>query len=370
MLIKRVELENIKSHAESTYEFERGSTAITGENGAGKTTIIEAIAWALFDLLAYKKDEFLRRGTKKGSVRVTFESSLDERQYTVYRDTMTGYYVFDPRLEVRIADKKEEVTRFLWQHLGVEPGTDLETLFKHAIGVPQGTYTAVFLATAAERKKTFDTLLKVEEYRRSADELLRTARYVENQINAVGMRIARAEGEIGRIDELSVRHNDLLADVSARRSELEKVDSSVNEKRSAVTAWDEIESKVSAMSAEVEKFRSERQRAEFVREQRSAELEQSKKAAVAVESVRADADVYQQTLGRIHELEREREQRQKFRDEVSRLENTDAKVQAEQRQLNTDLERIQKAHSTIAELKPKLAEQERLEKEVARLRTE
>ena len=74
MLIKRVELENIKSHAESTYEFERGSTAITGPNGAGKTTIIEAIAWALFDLLAYKKDEFLRRGTKKGSVRVTFSS--------------------------------------------------------------------------------------------------------------------------------------------------------------------------------------------------------------------------------------------------------------------------------------------------------
>ena len=100
-------------------------TAILGPNGAGKTTIIEAVAWALFDLLAYKKDEFLTRGAKKGSVRVTFESSLDEREYSVYRDTMTGYYVYDPQLGFRIAEKKEEVTRFLWQHLGVEPGTDL-----------------------------------------------------------------------------------------------------------------------------------------------------------------------------------------------------------------------------------------------------
>ncbi|MEO5857406.1 MAG: SMC family ATPase [Pyrinomonadaceae bacterium] len=370
MLIKRVELENIKSHAESTFEFERGSTAITGENGAGKTTIIEAIAWALFDLLAYKKDEFLRRGTKKGSVRVTFESSLDEREYSVYRDTVTGYYVYDPQLGFRIAEKKEEVTRFLWQHLGVEPGTDLETLFKHAIGVPQGTYTAIFLATAAERKKTFDTLLKVEEYRRSADELLRTARYVEGQINAVAMRIARAEGEVGRIDEVTARHSELSSDVSLKRSELEKVEASVIDKRSSVTALDEIESRIASMSAEVEKHRSESHRAEFLKNQRSAELQQSKEAAEKVAAVRVDAEFHQTTLGRIHELEREREERQKMRDGLARIETAEANVRSEQTQLRAELERIQKAHASIFELQPKLADQQRLEKDVARLRTE
>jgi len=370
MLIKRVELENIKSHAETTYEFERGSTAITGPNGAGKTTIIEAIAWALFDLLAYKKDEFLRRGTKKGSVRVTFESSLDEREYSVYRDTMTGYYVYDPQLGFRIADKKEEVTRFLWQHLGVEPGTDLETLFKHAIGVPQGTYTAIFLATAAERKKTFDTLLKVEEYRRSADELLRTARYVEGQINAVAMRIARAEGEIGRIDEVTARHSEFSADVSTRRSEFEKIDASVGEKRSAVAAFDEIETRIASLSAETEKLRSEHQRADFLKNQRAAELQRSKDAAEKVAAVKVDADLHSATLGRIHELEREREERQKMRDGLAKVETAEANVRAEQVQLRTELERIHKAHATIADLLPKVADQERLEKDVARLRTE
>lgn len=370
MLIKRVELENIKSHAESTYEFERGSTAITGENGAGKTTIIEAIAWALFDLLAYKKDEFLRRGTKKGSVRVTFESSLDEREYSVYRDTMTGYYVYDPQLGFRIAEKKEEVMRLLWQHLGVEPGTDLETLFKHAIGVPQGTYTAIFLATAAERKKTFDTLLKVEEYRRSADELLRTARYVEGQINAVAMRIARAEGEIGRIDEVTARHSELSADVGSRRSGFEKVEASVGKKRSAVAALDEVESRIASMSAEVEKLRLESQRAEFLKNQRAAELRQSKEASEKIAVVQADAELHQKTLGRIHELERERDERQKMRDALAKVEQAEANVRAEQVQLRAELERIQKAHATIGELQPKLADQERFEKDVARLRTE
>src|SRR5688500_2361675 len=106
MHISRVELENIKSHAAATFEFSRGTTAITGENGAGKTTIIEAIAWALFDVLEYKKEDFVRRGAKKGSVTVTFESGLDEREYVVHRDSGAGYHVLDPRLQTRIADKK------------------------------------------------------------------------------------------------------------------------------------------------------------------------------------------------------------------------------------------------------------------------
>ena len=182
MHITRVELENIKSHENFAQSFERGTTAITGENGAGKTTIIEAIAWTLFDLLDYKKEEFIRRGTKKGIARVTFESSKDEREYTVYRDTSAGYYIYDPRLKIRTHEKKEEVKRFLWEHLGVEVGTDLESLFRRAIGVPQGTFTAIFLETATERKKAFDKLLKVEEYRQGAEKLLDTARFVGNEI--------------------------------------------------------------------------------------------------------------------------------------------------------------------------------------------
>ena len=51
MYITRVELENIKSHVDASFEFTRGTTAISGENGAGKTTLIEAIAWTLFDVL-------------------------------------------------------------------------------------------------------------------------------------------------------------------------------------------------------------------------------------------------------------------------------------------------------------------------------
>ncbi len=370
MHITKIELENIKSHTESSYSFSMGSTAISGENGAGKTTLIEAVAWTLFDVLDYKKDDFVRRGAKKGSARVTFESSLDEREYTVYRDTGTGYYVFDPRLQLRIADKKEEVTRFLWQHLGVDAGTDLESLFKHAIGVPQGTLTAIFLATAAEKKRTFDTLLKVEEYRRSADELLKTQRFVENRISAVRENIARNEGELTSFDEI-------LASLKSAESDLERL-TGVAETTAAETAeisalvrqMDQLERDFNAAAKELDASRSEHERAKVLLDHSEKELARSREAVERLEKVRPIAGQHKAALGRIKELERERTERDKLRAGQTKIETAEAAVKAEERHTRTALTEAQAAHKEIERLRPLAAKQETAEAEMQRLRDE
>lgn len=369
MHIKLVELENIKSHADAKFEFSRGSTAITGENGAGKTTIIEAIAWTLFDLLDYKKDDFVRRGAKKGVARVTFESGLDEREYTAVRDTGTVYYIYDPQLKMRIADKKEEVTRFLWQHLGVEPGTDLESLFKHAIGVPQGTFTAIFLATTAERKKTFDTLLKVEEYRRGAEELLKTQRFVENQISVVREKIARSEGELSRLDVLDAEHKDAAAKVAAYIEELKSAERTTAEKEQTVNSFEERATAFEKARAEFEMHRSEIARFEFIAKQKASELEESKEASTKIGSVRPNAIRYTDILGRINELERERTERDRLNTEMRKIELAENSVRSEEKLTRSRLAEIETAHNEVASLRPKAEEQATFEKAIDELRS-
>ncbi|HBE81851.1 MAG TPA: hypothetical protein DDW24_03610, partial [Blastocatellia bacterium] len=347
MHITKIELENIKSHVDSKFEFSRGSTAITGPNGAGKTTLIEAVAWTLFDLLDYKKDDFVRRGAKKGVARVRFESGLDEREYTVYRDTGTGYYVYDPGLKIRIADKKEEVLRFLWNHLGVEPGTDLQSLFKQAIGVPQGTLTAIFLATTADRKRTFDALLKVEEYRRGADELLKTQRVVESQISLVREKIARSEGELNRLD--AVKEESRMASAEAARfvSEQEAIAAAVAEKASSVASMDEREAALAELASELQAVSNEKLRIEAAVEQKRSEFEESKLAAAKIEMVRDDAGRHIAALGRLQELERERAERDRLKTELLKVENAEAAVRAEERHIRLQMAAIENSHKEI-----------------------
>ncbi len=368
MHITKIELEDIKSHTHFFHEFQRGTIAITGENGAGKTTLIEAVAWTLFDLLDYKKDDFVRRGAKKGVVRVTFESGLDEREYLVYRDSGTGYYVYDPQLKTRIADKKEEVTRFLWQHLGVEAGTDLETLFRRAIGVPQGTFTAIFLETPAERKKAFDKLLKVEEYRQGADKLLETARFIDTKITIVRENIARAEGELARIETLEEENKSFSEQVKNLSESFEKLNSEIETKSEIVKKFDEQESKFNEIKIALDKSNTEFTRAEFAQKQKEGEKNQAFEAQEKTKAVEADYKIHIEALGKLKELDRERTERDKINSELKRVETAQVNVTAEQKSNAEKLDSATKAHKEIAELQPKIKIEEDLDNQLKDLR--
>jgi len=368
MHISKIELENIKSHTQACFEFSRGTTAITGENGAGKTTIIEAIAWVLFDLLDYKKEDFVRRGAKKGWARVTFESGLDEREYVVFRDTAAGYNVTDPRLDTRIADKKEEVMRFLWQHLGLEPGTDLKSLFRQAIGVPQGTFTAIFLEGATERKVAFDRLLKVEEYRQAAEKLRETSRLLDSQVVGVRETIARAEGELTRSETVEAEYKTVSEQGLTLESEMAALVADLTAKQARVKELDDLERRVSGLKTALERSRSEKDRAELVFKQAEQALLRSTEAAGQIEGVRAEHESHVATLGRLKELEREREVRDRFRAELAKTEAGIVNVKSEQTRFADDLAKLQNARQEIETLRPKVAEQAAIEKEITELR--
>lgn len=368
MHISKVELENIKSHAAATFHFSKGTTAITGENGAGKTTIIEAIAWAMFDLLEYKKEDFVSRGAQKGSVTITFESGLDEREYIVYRDSGAGYYVTDPRLQKRIAVKKEEVFRFLWQHLGLEPGTDLKSLFRQAIGVPQGTFTAIFLEGATERKVAFDRLLKVEEYRQAAEKLRETVRFVEAQIAGIREGIARAEGELSRADAVESEHKTESERAAQLVSEIEGIGTELELKKALVAELDLKERRFTEIQKTADESRSEKARAEIVHSQSKQGAQHAAAAAGLVETVREASTRHLEILGKLTELERERHERDRFRDQLANTDVAIVRVRSDQKRLLENIAAVQNAREEIAALRPNITRQEMLEADIHKLR--
>lgn len=361
MHITRLELQNIKSHRESKFVFERGTTAIVGQNGAGKTTILEAIAWTLFDLIDYKKDDFVSRGQKKGSVRVGFISGADEREYEVYRDTGTGYYAYDPQLKTKIADKKEEVQRFLWTHLGVEPGTDLETLFRRAIGVPQGTFTAIFLESPSERKKAFDKLLKVEEYRQGAEKLLDTENYVKGRIASVREKIARAEGQLERADETQSEYEKIRATVAELRKSIEEKDADLQSKRVELATLEGKAKIIGDLKSEMEKISAQVDSVKSLLEQTSNSLNESLLAIESIERCRSGHEDHLAALEGLKILEARRSEREKLQSELTGIEGRLIRASADIEKLSDESAKAVDALGRIEELRPLVTEQLRLE---------
>ncbi|MEL6139863.1 MAG: SMC family ATPase, partial [Cyanobacteria bacterium J06628_6] len=181
-----ISLTNFKAHQDRHFDFELGTNAICGENGAGKTSLLEGIAWTLFNYQGnYTKEDLIRNGSKSAQVRVAFVSDRDGRTYEVERCTTRGYTLFDPQLNERLPYTriKDEVMPWLRQHLGVPAGTDLGQLFANTVGVPQGTFTADFLLTPTDRKPVFDNVLKVQEYQQVYKQSIGLKRLAEAEVN-------------------------------------------------------------------------------------------------------------------------------------------------------------------------------------------
>jgi len=372
MHVTRVELENIKSYGEGErrgdFRFERGTTAIVGPNGAGKTTILEAIAWALFDVLDYSKEDFLRRGAKQGIVRVTFQSDLDERLYTIYRNTGTGYYVYDPELKMKLQQGKADVRKWLDQHLGVEPGTDLRALFRSAIGVPQGLFTTDFLRSPAERKAAFDRLLKVEEYRESADRLRDTVNLINERAAEARGRITGAEAQLARYDATVADHKSARERAEELSEGLAALRREAEERERAVAELDEAERRVVETAREADRLGVERDSASRRMRDLQSDLEAARLAAERQRATRADYRAHLEAAETLRALETEREERDRLSVEARDAERMLVAAESDVRRLDDALERARSARSSLAEMEKDLAAQEELERERERLR--
>src|SRR5919199_5579304 len=83
-MIKDIRLYDFISHRNTTLTFNKGITIFVGHNGSGKSSIIDAITFALFGEHTRKSNKNLvQRGCQSSSVSLNF--SIGAREYVAYR---------------------------------------------------------------------------------------------------------------------------------------------------------------------------------------------------------------------------------------------------------------------------------------------
>ncbi len=368
MQITKVEIKNIKNHAEAVFEFNPGVTAICGPNGAGKTTIIEAIAWALFDHLEYNRDDFVRRGAKRGQVDISFRSNIDDREYLVHRDTGGGYYVFDLDTKVKLVEQKNQVVGWLKQHIGVEPTTDLSTLYKTTIGVPQGTFTADFSQPPGHRKKTFDQILQVEEYRQASDNLKDTQKHLQQRITEIDRKIAEAEGELKAYDEIRKQGDEVSSRLHSLEQQLALVFHECQQAEQRARAYTELAEQISKQRGIVERTNIKLQLVRGNLSTASEAAEQARQAADILRQSCIGYEQYQSASQRLTEYEKQRTLRDQIRIKANKIEQELLTAKVQVQSANERLNEIKQSRQEITKLADRVQEQVSLEKQVSELR--
>jgi DNA repair protein SbcC/Rad50 len=365
MRITAVALENIKSYQKVEVLFSSGTTAIRGHNGAGKSTLVEAIGFALFDALNYSQDQFVREGERYGQVTVSFLSAEDDREYQAVRrcGSSPTWYIYDPELQMRVVEQKTDVNDFLRRHLRIETDISLRDLFNDALGIPQGTFTADFLLSPANRKKKFDTLLQIEDYRKAAEKLSETRSYLQEERRTIEKRISELERETSQLEswrphliELHEQERaivSLLQDIQQKSTEIEKQRDALSVQRKTIqTLANQVQLADTACSA------AEKRWDNFARL-----LDEALKAKHNRDAAQDDYQRYLVAQKKSTEANQRAQKRDEFQQQHAEIAKQHAAADRDLHNAREKVDTARRAEQRIVKLLPSVEQQDMLERQ-------
>ena len=131
MILHSLLLQNFRQHENTRIDFARGLTGVIGANGTGKTSVLEAIAFALYGLPATRgnKDGVrFSRAHPKAAVSVELDFELSGHRYVIKRGISSAEMYLVGQV-IPLADSVKAVNALVAQKLGMSRDEFFSTFF-------------------------------------------------------------------------------------------------------------------------------------------------------------------------------------------------------------------------------------------------
>ncbi|MHA7734315.1 AAA family ATPase [Nitrosopumilus sp. S6] len=336
-MISTIEIGDFLAHSDTRLEFDNGVTVFVGHNGAGKSSIIDAITFALFGQHTRKSNKgLIKRGSNQGYSKVNF--SVNGKSFEAVRKidskgTLSAKFteiIGDEKIEIAAGERKqfgESMTHEVEKAIGL----DFEKL-KVASIVQQGELNAIINAKPKEFKELLNAIIGIDKLDVASESMkIVNKEFRENIRNKVGYDDTHIEILSRELE----RYQSEIKESEPQKIQLE------TKQRQLQNEVDELRKKVETDAPKIDKL---------------SQLESRKKELVAY------------AKEAIHEIQQEiSENERKIRDcegcfeHASLKDDLESKIQKVEQAVEDTLKKIQEMKSQIASLREKQLLAEKLQ---------
>lgn len=221
--ISDIELENIKTYKYEKIVFSQGNNVLIGENGAGKSTILESIYLSLFGDTVPGRSlaDMIRFGEKQGKITIRF--NVDGTNYRIEDDLIRGkdsgatqtQILFNETQEERVADGKKAVKAKMEEILDID-----STTFISAVYASQGEIGKIVTAKDMERKKLFDKLFQIDRYEKAWSNLAKVQKLVDQEIKNLNSHIVILKKDLEELPKIERRIDEKKEQLKIEKKQL------------------------------------------------------------------------------------------------------------------------------------------------------
>jgi len=273
-MIKSIELRNWKTHADTKIEFRKGTNVLVGIMGAGKSSVMDAISFALFGTFPALKqkrvsldDVITNRPEEKKSAQVVLDFEVGGNSYTITRriERNAGSSAALDKNGKPLQTQPERVNEEIEKALGLN-----YDIFSRAIYAEQNRLDYILELRKGDRKKQIDEMLNLDKFAKAEENATSLINSIKSAIADeaqmvesidVGAAKKQLDGLANErkkteenIKELEIIKAEREKRVNAQRSELEAGKKEYERRKALSDTISKSSGRISTLKAEIEKI--------------------------------------------------------------------------------------------------------------------